>query len=442
MSKKLISYTYYSVFLIVTNYVIFNYVKLKSFTIENFIDEYISLSSNVNFYRNFDFNAGDFIGGPYSIYLTSGPLSAVGGVLGWSIFESFTFSRISNFYWILLLQIIFSYFILKIYKLDIQVLTLLNLVIILLIPWWQGALYSLGEIASMIIFTNSIFLFEKYRKLSIFLISMSIFFGKLLTLLPFIGFYLYVLFKEKELKRVLYDSLIFSIPIFFWIMLVLLNYEKGNLIHYLTSQIDLILNHQSSGISMENSNSFIKKIRMSEYSSWNIFERFRILLAPILLTFYIVKNKKIINNSLGKYTVGIIPSLFLPYIWFWLFSPTKWMRYSQHFMVIILIFLIYFLSLNLDFSSINLLLSILFISIFIENQKILIILIMFLSIYSIYILKEVKQKTLKILLCIILVFDISTSVFQNESSDITFYQIESCTESLVSSECRNTFIGD
>ena len=67
---------------------------------------------------------------------------------------------------------------------------------------------------------------------------------------------------------------------------------------------------------------------------------------------------------------------------------------------------------------------------------------MFLSIYSIYILKEVKQKTLKILLCSILVFDISTSVFQNESSDITFYQIESCTESLVSSECRNTFIGD
>ncbi len=442
MNKKLISYTYYSVFLLVTNYVIFNYVKLKSFTIENFIDEYISLSSNVNFYRNFDFNAGDFIGGSYSINLTSGPLSAVGGVLGWSIFESFTFSRISNFYWILLLQIIFSYFILKIYKLDIQVLTLLNIVIILLIPWWQGALYSLGEIASMIILTNSIFLFEKYRKQSIFLMSMSIFFGKLLTLLPFIGFYLYVLFKEKKLKRVLYDSLIFSIPILFWIMLVLLNYEKGNLIHYLTSQIDLILNHQSSGVSMENSNSFIKKIQMSEYSSWNIFDRFRILLAPILLIFYIVKNKKIINNSLGKYTVGIIPSIFLPYIWFWLFSPTKWMRYSQHFMVIILIFLIYFLSLKLDFSSINFLVSISFISIFIENQKILIILIMFLSIYSIYILKEVKQKTLKILLCTILVFDISTSVFQNESSDITFYQIESCTESLVSSECRNTFIGD
>ena len=220
MNKKLISYINYLIFLLVTNYVIFNFVKIMSLKLSNFIDEYISLSSNFNFYRNFDFNAGDFIGGSYSIYLTSGPLSAVGGVFGWSIFESFSLSRISNFYWVLLLQVIFSYFILKIYNLDIQVLTIFNIVIILLIPWWQGALYSLGEIASMVIFT------------------------------------------------------------------------------------------------------------------------------------------------------------------------------------------------------------------------------MFLSIYLIYVLKEVEQKTLKILLCVLLVFDISTSFFQNESSDESFYQIESCTESLVSSECRTTFIGN
>ena len=442
MNKNLISYSYYLVFLLFTNYVIFDFVKIKSLKIENFIDEYISLSSNFNFYKNFDFNAGDFIGGSYSIYLTSGPLSAVGGVFGWSISESFTLSRISNFYWILLLQVIFSYFILKIYKLDIQVLTILNFVIILLIPWWQGALYSLGEITSMIIFTNSIFLFEKYRKQSIFLMSMSIFFGKLLTLLPFIGFYLYVLFKEKKLKNVVLDGLIFSLPIIFWIALVSFNYEKGNLIYYLSSQLDLILNHQSSGVNLENSNSFIEKIEMSEYSSWNNFDRLRILIVPILLIFYIVKNREIINNNLGKYTVGIVPSIILPYIWFWLFSPTKWMRYSQHYMVIILIFLIYLLSLNLDFSKINFLFSILFISIFIENNKILIIFTMFLSIYLIYVLKEVEQKTLKILLCVVLVFDIATSFFQNESSDEIFYQIESCTESLISSECRNTFIGN
>ena len=442
MSKKLISYINYLIFLLFTNYVIFNFVKIKSLKLENFIDEYISLSSNFNFYKNFDFNAGDFIGGSYSIYLTSGPLSAVGGVFGWSIFESFSLSRISNFYWVLLLQVIFSYFISKIYNLDFQVLTIFNIVIILLIPWWQGALYSLGEIASMVIFTNSIFLFEKFRKQSIFLMSMSIFFGKLLTLLPFIGFYLYVLFRERKLKSAVLDGLIFSIPIILWIILVSFNYEKGNLIYYLSSQLDLILNHQSSGVNLENSNSFIEKIQMSEYSSWNIFDKLRILIAPILLIFYIVKNNETIKNNLGKYTVGIIPSIFFPYIWFWLFSPTKWMRYSQHFMVIVLIFLIYFLSLNLDFSRINFLFIILLISIFIENNKILIIFTMFLSIYLIYVLKEVEQKTLKILLCVLLVFDISTSFFQNESSDESFYQIESCTESLVSSECRTTFIGN
>jgi len=111
-------------------------------------------------------------------------------------------------------------------------------------------------------------------------------------------------------------------------------------------------------------------------------------------------------------------------------------------MVIILIFLIYFLSLNLDYSRINFLFSILFISIFIENNKILIIFTVFLSVYLIYVLKEVEQKTLKILLCIVLVFDISISFFQNEILGEIFYQIESCAESLVSSECRTTFIGD
>ena len=45
----------------------------------------------------------------------------------------------------------------------------------LLIPWWQGLLYGLGEIASMIIFTNAIYLFSNFRRLSLALFGISIF---------------------------------------------------------------------------------------------------------------------------------------------------------------------------------------------------------------------------------------------------------------------------
>lgn len=46
-----------------------------------FIDEYVSLTSNIKFFKNLDYTAGEFLGGSYSIYLTSGPLSAIGSVI-------------------------------------------------------------------------------------------------------------------------------------------------------------------------------------------------------------------------------------------------------------------------------------------------------------------------------------------------------------------------
>ena len=46
MNKKLISYIYYLVFLLFTNYIIFDFVKIKSLKIENFIDENSAPLSN------------------------------------------------------------------------------------------------------------------------------------------------------------------------------------------------------------------------------------------------------------------------------------------------------------------------------------------------------------------------------------------------------------
>ena len=62
-----------------------------------FIDEYISLTSNVNFFTSLNFYAGDFIGGNYSVSLTSGPLSSIGAVMGWNITNKLAIARIANF---------------------------------------------------------------------------------------------------------------------------------------------------------------------------------------------------------------------------------------------------------------------------------------------------------------------------------------------------------
>ena len=184
-------------FIIIQHFFIFDYIRTKSVRIDSFIDEYVVLASNVNFFKNFDFNAGDFVGGSYSVLLTSGPISAIGSVISWNITNNFILGRISNFYFLILLHVLFSIAVFKKHKLDFKLILGFNGLILLSIPWWQGALYSLGEIASMIIFTNSVFLFHKLRKLSMFLFSVSIFYGKLLTLLPFLGFYGAYFFKKR-----------------------------------------------------------------------------------------------------------------------------------------------------------------------------------------------------------------------------------------------------
>ena len=201
LNRKKIVRVFYPFFFFVQSYFLFDYVRTKSVRIPRFIDEYISLTSNLNFFKNLNFNAGEFIGGSYSTSLTSGPISAIGSVFAWNITDKLTISRISNFFWIYLLQIFFAYLIVKLYKSDFKFLFFISGLSLVLIPWWQGSLYSLGEIPSVIIFVNAIFLFPKIRKLSLLLFSISIFYGKLLNLVPFVGFYIVVMINERKIKK-------------------------------------------------------------------------------------------------------------------------------------------------------------------------------------------------------------------------------------------------
>ena len=159
----------------------FEIVKNKSLLIPPFIDEYITLASNVNFFKSLNFNAGNFIGGNYSPNITSGIISAIGKVVGWELTKDFVISRYFNFLWIVILQILFFFILSKVYKSNNYFLILVSSFTVFLIPWWQGSLYGIGEIPSTIVFVNSIFLFNKYRKTSIILFSFSILFWQNLT---------------------------------------------------------------------------------------------------------------------------------------------------------------------------------------------------------------------------------------------------------------------
>ena len=431
-------------FIIFQHFFIFDYIRTKSVRVDSFIDEYVVITSNVNFFKNFDFNAGDFIGGSYSVLLTSGPISAIGSVISWNITNNFILGRISNFYYLILLQVLFSIAIFKKHKLNSKLILGFNGLILLSIPWWQGALYSLGEIASMIIFTNSVFLFHKLRKLSMFLFSVSIFYGKLLTLLPFLGFYGAYIFKKRKVINIINEAVYFFIPLALWLLLVQIYYDSGNINDYFVDQYYLIINHAGSGVSSLDTGQFFnlkQNIFQTEIVNWNTYEKLRLIVIPLFTIAILFNNKEKVDKVFNNLSIPIIFSILIPYIWFWFFNSNKWIRYSQHFSVVVLIVLLYLTFSGINFNRINYFTIASMLSLFITNVKFLIAVFLITSL--ILILNFQKNRLnifIQILLIVIFTLDISIPYFEKNTFGNLNSFIEECELTLLDERCLEAYM--
>lgn len=434
-------------FLLIELFFVIFFVIKKSISIPNFIDEYVVLTSNFNFYTKLNFSAGDFLGGSYSVYLTSGPISAVGSVIGWSLSKDFVYSRIFNFFWIFFLNL-FLFNLTKKNKEYSKLYTLfLTLPIFLLIPWWQGMLYGLGEIASMILFSNSIFIFSKKRHLAMSLFSIAIFYGKFLTLLPFLGFYIIVLIKEKKSKLFLKDLLYFIFPIIPWLALLSLHYTSGGLVNYINDFSNIIFSTNSaSGINQISNlsvNQFLQSLNNTEYINWNVYEKLRIIFLPILTIFLLLKLQKNENNIFSNLALPIVVSILLPYLWFWFISPLKWIRYSHHFMVLVLVILIYVLTHNLALTKFEYTATFIMILSFLDNKEKLILMLLPIVVSLIIFSNKINWlKTLKISLIFLILLDISFSFFQTPNLKVKEIKYDSCTQNLTTTQCRQDYLNN
>jgi hypothetical protein len=424
-------------------YLLFPYVKNRALSLKNFVDEYIILTSNVQFFKNLNYDAGPDWGGNFSIYLTSGPLSAVGSVIGWNITENFTITRISNFYWVLLIELLFIYVLSRKYELDSVFLIFGANTFLLLIPWWYGSLYSLGEIASMLVFTNSIFLYKKYPEVAMVFFSTSIFFGKILTALPFLGFYLFAFMKKKRV-RIFREILCFLLPLSIWLIFVYFKFENGSVMEYLVQQINAITLHQSSGIeNISNSyiDSFWNKLNSSEFKTWNNYDIFRLLISPIIYVVFLIKNKNLINKNFGDITFGIAGSIALPYLWFWFLSDTKWLRYSQHFAVIILMSSLLVLSSNIISNKTDLGILLALIISFIDDEKYFILIFIVVILLFRFISNEDRYRQFsKYLLLIMLTLNFlipTKDYILNSKPD---FEIKECKLSLLNIDCKDKYL--
>ena len=339
--KKLRYFLYLEIILII----LFFYKSSSS--LSAFVDEYLSLASNSSFFKNFDFNAGPVGKGSYSVILTSGPLSAVGSVVGWMITKNLIISRFFNFIFAFLLHIIFIREIKKHYSINEDMLVIYSAFSLVILPWYFGVLYSLGEVTSTIIFFYGLLLFQPRRRRSLILLSFSIFFGKLILLFVFVIFYLTYIFLTKEYKNLLSDIFFFFLPLILWISFIAIYYTKGNIFEYIYDFIYFnFINNRSAGIKEAfsyNILDYLLSYKNSEVVNWNLADLLRVLVSPLIFVAIVFLY---LSNTLDKFRNLIIPivvsttSLFL---WFWILSPTKWIRYSQHFLLIQILFIFFLL---------------------------------------------------------------------------------------------------
>jgi len=418
---------------------LFVFEYLVSQTLKSFGDEYISLAANFGFFTQLNFDAGFANGGSYGVELTSGPISALGGVIGWVLTKNLLIARFSNFLWVFLLQIVLIYIVKKYYDINLRNYILLTSLLFAIIPWQFGMLYMLGEVPSTIVFFYSILLFPKNRKLSILLFSISIIYGKLILAIMFLTFYISYSLINKQIKNILLDIFHFSIPLILWLFLVFLFYEKGNIIEYIQNLFEFnVLNNQSVGIkdSPKSFIDYINSFRNSEVINWNISDILRILLSPLLLNAILLTSKNKISNELSRLFIPIFFSTTVHYLWFWLMSPTKWIRYSQHFVMVGILLILFLLSAEgIRFNDrITTFLIVIYLSLFLNSSYLIIITVVF-ALYNLYKNFNLGNDFLINLITISLMFNLINGIFEIQDKNKYKFEFYHCINQLDTQLC-------
>ena len=341
-----------SLFLLPYSLLVFYFVFKTSQTLPPFRDEIVSLSANIGFFLNglnFEGPRETIFQGLYSPYLTSPPLSAVGSSLAWYFTDNFNIIRLSNFVWVLVVQLLLGYQVSKIYNLNYQKVVIFSTFSLIAFPFWFGSIYSLGETISIIIFFNSILIYKDFPNLSVLMMGSIVFFGKIILGPLFIFFYISNLLLNKNFRKIPKEIFIFLVPSFLWLLLILFKSEYQTVGDYADDFL-IMWNYMGSQVGnlslldILNYSNIVNNFETSGVLSWNTSVILRVFFPPILLSAVLVikkgKDLMLDVNQLVYLFFGLAPL----YGWFILVSPEKPIIYAAHFTFPVLMFCFYLLS--------------------------------------------------------------------------------------------------
>ena len=226
-------------------------------------------------------------------------------------------------------------------------------------------------------------------------------------------------------------------------LLINFTYLNGNVFDYFLDLYVFITNNNASGTGTDNIfnlGELRNSILNTEYSNWNIYEKIRIGILPLIGTALIIKNKKFINSKFGNISSPVTFSIIGIYIWFWILSPLKWMRYSQHITALMLLLTLYFIVFEVYKSEYDVLIGALLIMFYFDNtKKYFIYFYLLILLIFIFTKKQFKKTTLIITISVLLSFDITYSVLSKDIVSIPNHDVGNCNSIINSDECRESY---
>ena len=176
--------------------------------------------------------------------------------------------------------------------------------------------------------------------------------------------------------------------------------------------------------------------------NWNIADLLRVLISPLIFVGLsgLVKNK--CDLPLKNIITPLQISTFSLYLWFWLLSPTKWIRYSQHFLLIQILFLLFIIAKdNQILDSKFLLFGFgIYFSLFLNSILIISIYVLTLLILVMFRFKLIQQN-FYILLIVFFQLNTFNAYYELGSKTIFKFNLENCIEELINIECYKEFDG-
>jgi len=396
--------------------------------IPTFVDEIVAIGSTLNILSSLDFNASPLLDGSFSVGLTTGPLSSLGGAIGWFFTKDLLYSRIFNFFYVLFfLIIIFNLLDDKKLKLKIQIFMPF---LITLIPWWYGVLYSIGEIISMYIFILGVLILKDKQHISYLLFGVSLILCKFASILPISLFLITYVLLSRKLK--IKDVIFFLSPFILWGLLASFNlgFKQG-----FSSLFNIFLYHlfhEGSGIDSFSIKNILYLIEQTEVSQWSIASYLRILIAPIVFNLYLVKNYRIISSKFNHLVIPLLISNLGTYFWFWIISPKKYMRYSQHFIVPILFFTIVFLISNIDKNKLDYIILIGILSLFLSSPIIMIIFVL--------ISLNLNKKNILYFLIVLMTLNNLNLIYENRNTNSINLKFYECSTDILEKNCLEKYL--